>query len=97
MIVAVVIVIAKMSTQYIPEWPTRNPLMTEVTRNEIPDAVPASPFALSLLSSGIRIVIMVGSAMVRILPAITPIMRNTTNIQSVGLAGSLNEPGAAVI
>ena len=67
-----------------PPHATRNPLITEVVRNEIPVVMPTRPLALSRSSSGIRTVTTVGSAIVRRLPASTPPMINTMSTQRYG-------------
>ncbi len=71
-----------------PSYATSSPLITEVTRNDTPDVVPTSPFALSRSPSGTSRVTIVGSAMPRRLPVITPSMSSTTKTHRTGLAGS---------
>jgi hypothetical protein len=44
---------ASSSAEHIPSNATTRPLITDVARNETPDAVLASPFALSRNGSGI--------------------------------------------
>ena len=73
-----------------PLAPTSRPLITEVTRNETPDVVPTRPLARSRLSGSIIAVTTVGSAMVRRLPAIMPVISSTTKTQSRTLVGSPN-------
>ena len=71
-----------------PPAATRRPLITEVTRNDTPLALPTSPFALARPSSGISRVTSVGRAMVRRLPATTPTISRTTKTHSRTLPGS---------
>ena len=78
-----------------PASPTSRPLITDVIRNETPDAVPTSPFALSRPSSATSSVTTVDIAMPRMLPTITPTMSSSTNTHSTGLAGSRNGSGPA--
>ena len=67
------------------------PLITEVTRNDTPVAVPTRPLARSRTFSGMSSVTQVGSAMVKRLPAITPSMTMTMKTHSTGFAGSRND------
>ena len=71
-----------------PPAATSRPLITEVTRNDTPVALPTSPFALSRRSSGISRVTRVGIAIVRRLPATTPTISRTTNTHRRTLPGS---------
>src|SRR5690606_24962527 len=64
---------AKTSTQSTPRKPMRKPLKIAATGKETPLAAPTIPFALSLVSSGIRMVTRTESAMGRMFPAIAPI------------------------
>ncbi|UXN74168.1 hypothetical protein N8D56_02465 [Devosia sp. A8/3-2] len=75
---------ASASVATMPPRATENPLITEVVKNPMPVTMPTSPLALSRRSSEIRMVTGVGSAMERILPAITPSMTRNTKIQSWG-------------
>ena len=79
-----------------PPAATRRPLITEVTRNDTPVAVPTSPFALSRRSSGMSRVTSVGIAMVRRLPVTTPSISSTTNTHSRTLPGSRNVASGVV-
>ncbi len=72
------------------------PLITDVTRNDTPEVVPTSPLALSRLPSSIRAVTMVGRAIVRMLPTMTPNMSSTISAHSGTLAGSVNSSRGAV-
>lgn len=96
MIETAIVTIPSSSTRYIPANPTRKPLIAETIRKAMPVAVPVRPFALSRPSSGNRIVTMVGSAIPRMFPAITPISSSGTKIQSVMLVGSLKASRPAV-
>ena len=71
-----------------PSKATSRPLITDVTRNETPDAVPTSPLARSRTGSGTSSVTRVGSAIPRRLPAITPNISTTTKVHSNGLVAS---------
>src|SRR5215207_296244 len=62
----------------------------EAPRNATPLAVPTSPLALSLPSSGTRMVTSVESAIERRLPPIAPTSASTMNIQSLTLDASAN-------
>src|SRR5215212_471752 len=81
---------ASTSTTSIPLAPTSSPLITEVTRKLMPDAVPTSPLARSRRLSGISTVTIVDMAIMRIFPAITPAINNTTKTHSTMLVGSRN-------
>ena len=70
--------------------------MTEVIRNETPDVVPTRPFARSRSGSGTSSVTIVGRAMPRRPPAMTPSMSSTTKVHSSGLAGSRNVSAGVV-
>jgi hypothetical protein len=80
---------ARTSTPNIPLEATSSPLITEVTRLETPDVVPASPFALSRRPSSNRAVTTVVIAMLRGLPAITPAITRRTSAHSRTLVGSV--------
>ena len=73
-----------------PPAATNKPLITEVTRNEMPKVVPTRPLALSLRSSGISTVTSVMRAIERTLPAITPNMESTMKTHNMTLAGLVN-------
>ncbi len=72
-----------------PANPTKKPLITEVIKNDIPDAVPAIPLALSRFFSSTRNVITVVKAMFRIFPIVTPNNKSKIKSQSTGLTGFL--------
>jgi hypothetical protein len=65
-----------------PPQATRKPEITDVVRKPMPVTIPTSPLALSRSFSGMRIVTSVGSAIDRILPAITPNITSRMNNQS---------------
>ena len=73
---------AKTSVETMPPQATRKPLITEVVRKPTPETMPTSPLALSRRSSGIISVTRVGSAIPRMLPAMTPSMTSDTRIHT---------------
>jgi hypothetical protein len=79
-----------------PPAATNRPLITEVTRNDNPVAVPTSPLALSRRSSGMSRVTRVGIAIVRRLPVTTPSISSTTKTHSRRLPGSRNTTSGVV-
>ncbi|SUE29271.1 Uncharacterised protein [Nocardia farcinica] len=71
-----------------PFQPTSSALATEVTRCETPVAVPTSPLARSRTRSSNSAVTIVGSAIPRTFPLITPVISSTMNSHSHALPGS---------
>ncbi|GAA3157988.1 hypothetical protein GCM10020001_097540 [Nonomuraea salmonea] len=77
------------STQYIPPIATSAPLNTDVTRKLTPVELPTSPLARSRPSSGTSRVTRVGSAIVLMLPTMTPTISSTTITHRTTLPGSV--------
>lgn len=70
------------TAQVIPSRPMTNPENTDTTVKTRPFTMPICPFARSRSHSGMRSVTMVESAIIRILPMMTPSIDTTTNTQS---------------